>query len=466
MESTKTKNFIILIGSLLFSTLFYKQGIGLNLSLFTLLTILILAITNYQKIIIKSTLLKVFAYLITGFTVFLYKTDVSIIANILAYFTLVGSISEHKSSIYVKWLNGVYTTIVAGFTIYYDNINSEVDNVKKKKIDYLYWLKIIGIPTIIIIIFIKLYRAGNPMFDEIILKMDFSFINFQWILSAGLGYYLLYNITHTVTVETITSSDIKIGNNLEKCTLKYISKKKLKIEKQLSTILMFSLNALIIMFLITDVIHLSEIHKMSAAELSKQVHTGVNAIIFSNVLAVVIILYFFRGNLNFFDKIKDLKHSTFVWIFLNLSVVMITAIKNIEYIISFGLTYKRIGVLFFLTATLIGLITTFIKVSKIKNLWFLFRKNTQIAFVILIISSTINWDKIITYYNINYADQIDLKYLRKLSDNNTFLLKDYSEKNNIDMDNKLKINYKNSQYLKKLKNNSWQEMVLDNLKIK
>ena len=34
------------------------------------------------------------------------------------------------------------------------------------------------------------------------------------------------------------------------------------------------------------------------------------------------------------------------------------------------------------------------------------------------------------------------------------------------MDNKLKINHKHSLYLKKLKNNSWQEMVLDNLKIK
>ena len=150
---------------------------------------------------------------------------------------------------------------------------------------------------------------------------------------------------------------------------------------------------------------------MSAAELSKQVHTGVNAIIFSNVLAVVIILYFFRGNLNFFDKIKDLKHSTFVWIFLNLSVVMITAIKNIEYIISFGLTYKRIGVLFFLTATLIGLITTFIKVSKIKNLWFLFRKNTQIAFVILIYAFTSSVPRSVISYNSCSSGLFDIALL-------------------------------------------------------
>ena len=111
-------------------------------------------------------------------------------------------------------------------------------------------------------------------------------------------------------------------------------------------------------------------------------------------------------------------------------------------------------------------ITTFIKVTKIKNLWFLFRKNIQIAFVILILSATINWDKTITYYNINNADQMDLKYLIDLSDNNTFLLKDYIEKNKIESKSTSRINEKQYQYIQDLQNNSWQEMVYDNFKIK
>ena len=212
--------------------------------------------------------------------------------------------------------------------------------------------------------------------------------------------------------------------------------------------------------------HLSEIHNMVASQLSTQVHNGVNALILSNLLAIAIILFLFRGHLNFYDKIKDLKNLTFIWILLNLCIVIVTIVINIEYIISFGLTYKRIGVLFFLTITSTGLITTLIKVSKIKNLWFLFRKNTQIAFVLLVLASTINWDKIITYYNINNADQMDLKYLIELSNNNTFLLKDYSEKNEIKAEDERKINIKHNEYLGYLQNNSWQEMVLDNIKIR
>jgi hypothetical protein len=460
------KNLITLVSAILFSTFFYKQNIGLNLSLFTLLTIVMLAIKNNKIIKNKSTILIAIAYLITGVAVFIYKSNLAIIANIIAFCTFIGSISEHKSSIYVKWINGIYTVVVSYFSIRFDIENTGIKKEKKEKIEYTYWLKIIGIPSIILFIFINLYRNGNPMFDELISKIDFSFINFQWILFTALGYYLFYNISNPIQIEPATYEDLNIGNDLENKTLKPASTKELVNENQLGIILMTSLNALIILFLITDVLYLSELHQMVASQLSEQVHNGVNALIFSNLLAIVIILYFFRGNINFFEKNKGLKNLTFVWIFLNLTVVIITTIKNIEYINSFGFTYKRIGVLFFLTATSVGLITTFIKVTKIKNLWFLFRKNIQIAFVILILSATINWDKTITYYNINNADQMDLKYLIDLSDNNTFLLKDYIEKNKIESKSTSRINEKQYQYIQDLQNNSWQEMVYDNFKIK
>lgn len=122
--------------------------------------------------------------------------------------------------------------------------------------------------------------------------------------------------------------------------------------------------------------------------------------------------------------------------------------------------------LFFLTATSIGLITTFIKVAKIKNLWYLFRKNTSIAFVILIFTSTINWDKIITSYNIKYATQMDLKYLLELSNNNALLLKENVDANVILATKKQQIENKYNYYITELENNSWQEMVYDNLNFK
>ncbi|WP_397447404.1 DUF4173 domain-containing protein [Polaribacter sp. R77954] len=458
-------NLIIIIPSLIFSLLFYHQQTGLNFFLFTLTTMVLLGISNAALFFKSTILLKALAYLISGIAVFLYNSPLTIIANLLAFFTLVGSFSEHKSSIYINWANGIYTSLVAAFTLYFEKVNATTEQKNAKKINYSYWLKTVGIPLIIVIIFISLYRNGNPKFDELISQIDFSFINFEWIVYTGLGYYLFYNITHPIFVTPATQLDLETGNVLKNEILTKIDLKKLKSEVHLGIVLLVSLNVLIAIFLVTDIIHLSEIHQMTAPELSQQVHTGVNALILSNLLAIAIILYFFRGSINFIKNNTVLKNLTFVWISLNLIMIGITAVKNVEYLISFGLTYKRIGVLFFLCFTAIGLITTFIKVSKVKNLWFLFRKNIQIAFTVLILSSTVNWDKIITYYNINYAKQLDLDYLIKLSDNNAFLLKDYVEKNKIAHKKEIKINRKHRNYMKNLQNNSWQELVFDNYKI-
>jgi hypothetical protein len=116
---------------------------------------------------------------------------------------------------------------------------------------------------------------------------------------------------------------------------------------------------------------------------------------------------------------------------------------------------------------MIGLISTFIKVYSIKNLWFLLRRNFEIAFVILIISTTINWDAFITKFNINYAKQTDFEYLINLSNNNAFLLKDFANSTpSIKNSTKLKIDKKYKNYETVLEYNSWKELVFDNIKLK
>ena len=144
-------------------------------------------------------------------------------------------------------------------------------------------------------------------------------------------------------------------------------------------------------------------------------------------MLLVIILYFFRGNLNFYTENKTLKYITFTWITLNIILIILIAIKNQTYITSFGLTYKRIGVHIYILLTLIGLVSTFLKVLKIKNLTFLFRRNTQAAFIVLVICSAINWDATITTYNLTHVDEFDMDYLINLSNRNAVILHDLKD---------------------------------------
>ncbi|MEE9350538.1 MAG: DUF4153 domain-containing protein, partial [Flavobacteriaceae bacterium] len=205
--------------------------------------------------------------------------------------------------------------------------------------------------------------------------------------------------------------------------------------------------------------------EISGSVFSSQVHSGINALIASIVIAIIILLYVFRGDINFYKENKTLKRLAFAWIILNIILVLSIATKNGQYIYYFGLTYKRIGVLIYLTLAVTGLITTLLKIDQIKNIWYLLRINTKAAFVVLIIASTVNWDYHITNYNFNYAKSMDFKYLIELSNNNTFLLKEQAESKNLNKDSLRLIQKKYNKYVYELRTNSWQEFQYDNLKL-
>ena len=454
------KQIILIISSFMFSTLFYGQNIGLNLSIFSILTLVILIFGNTEKFKSKKTLVYTFLYLLTAALVFFQNSSLSIITNCIVFFTLVGSVSESKASIFVNWLNGLYTTIASFFHRNFDYNEKEQQPKLKKDIDILHWAKLIGIPLIFIIVFILLYKNGNAVFNDLVSQINFKFINLQWILFAVLGYYLFINIINPVQVEHATKSDLETGNSLFKTDS--FCQEKLKKEKQLGTTLMLLLNVLIVFYLVTDIIALSTSTTVNAIELSSQVHSGINALIASILIAIVIILYFFRGNLNFYKDNKTLKTLSFVWIILNAVLVILIAFKNNDYVTAFGFTYKRIGVYIYLLLTFIGLVTTFLKVLQIKNLLFLFRVNTQVAFVLLIGLSTINWDAFITKYNIYNAETLDVKYLVRLSNNNAFILYDL-QKNGTLINSKYQgIQTKYNTYLNELNSRNWQEYTLAN----
>lgn len=462
------KNILLIVGSLTFSLLFFKQNIGLNFLLFSILTILLLWAFNTTQFKTKKVLFATLLYLAMAVLVFIYNSTLSILSSIIAFFYLLGSIGENKSSVYVQLLNGFFSSIASGFTVYYGKLVNETGSLKKKRINYMYWLKMIGIPLIVLLVFVILYRSANPYFNELLNKIDFSFINLQWVLFTVMGYFLLLNITTPITIENVTEFDLKKGNNLNKDDLKPQSVESLKQENQLGKTLLVLLNALLVFFLITDTIYVSNLLDLNAPELSKTVHEGVYALITSIVFAIGIILYFFRGNLNFFKENKYLRRLTILWISLNVLLIIITVYKNYLYVSFHGLTYKRIGVFVYLSLSIIGLATTYIKVYSSLNFWFLVRRNIAVGFLLLLMASTVNWDALITDYNTKYAQHTDYNYLVNLSDNNAVLLKEILE--NAEQQPPLtaqhNIEKKYHQYRKKLENNRWQELVFDNLKFK
>src|SRR5690606_11936437 len=137
--------------------------------------------------------------------------------------------------------------------------------------------------------------------------------------------------------------------------------------------------------------------------------------------AILIILFYFKSVFNFDSKAKTLRNLTFVWMGLNFLLILSTLLKTLNYIDIFGLTFKRIGVIVFLSLCVTGLIYTYLKIKNKKTNSYLFSKLLKVGFMVLIIGSWINFSWLVTKYNTTFQQQTDLYYLRGLKYNNLLL---------------------------------------------
>lgn len=187
-----------------------------------------------------------------------------------------------------------------------------------------------------------------------------------------------------------------------------------------------SFSALNLLILALNIIDLSTLWFGGTAHTnySEALHDGAEALIFSIIMAMLVIVYFFSGNLNFYSKNKTLRLLAYLWIFQNAFLVASVLLRDLHYIHALGLTYKRIGVMVFLLLCIIGLITVYIKVSRHKSFFYLCKINGFAWYALLLVFSFVNWDVFIVSYNISHKESIrpDFDHLTGFSDKTLPLL--------------------------------------------
>lgn len=201
------------------------------------------------------------------------------------------------------------------------------------------------------------------------------------------------------------------------------SAEELSFENQQAVILFFMLNILIGIFLVFNFWQTTI--PTAPSTFSKQVHQGVYSVILSVFVASGVIFYYFRGDLNFYPKNQQLRLLAYFWLILNTCLILFTTHKNSIYVLNLGLTHKRIWVYVGLLFTVIGLIYAFIKIKNLKTNWFLLRQFGWIFWVFMIGYALLDWDKIITAYNLHYAKKIDFRHLHSLGRTNIPQLLEY-----------------------------------------
>ncbi|WP_159468240.1 DUF4173 domain-containing protein [Dyadobacter sp. 3J3] len=400
--------------------LFYHHDVGVNALLFSILTVGVT--TWYHKLgSEKLWWMAASGHLISALAVSLHSYFSSAATYNLSFYVLAGYVISMRSSLPVAFINGMYRSIFYSFFItIYSAFLDLLDVITHSNKSYFSLRKttLYIAPISVTAIFYVLYGTVNPDF--------FLSINFpEWQFNYELIFYTLFGSaiicplffpgpTGRLAEWDLTNPDLlkrmegkKSGRRFTTMGLFY--------ENRQGVIMFIMLNTLIAIFLAFSILQIffPSLNHHPAGH-SDQVHQGFEVLVLSIIIAILLIMYYFRKNENFYDKKVKLVKLATIWIILNGILILFTCYKNVLYIDAFGLTYKRIWVFIGMMLTGIGLYLTIIKIYKVRTNWYLLRQNAWVLYFTVASFGVVDWDRLITWYNPNYAEFLDVKYILNL----------------------------------------------------
>src|SRR5690606_2271070 len=255
------------------------------------------------------------------------------------------------------------------------------------------------------------------------------------ILVLILGFYFSFVFWHIkifgfiqMIDKTLKFDFVKSQSTTKKPTLDFIP---VEFEIRSGIITLISLNTMLLFFIAIFNVENVQQTVQHISEYSSRTHSQIYLIIFSVFLAMLVILFFFKGTLNFVKNNKWLFLLTKIWIGLNGLLLFSAFYQNSVYINALGLTYKRLGVYLFLGLCLMGLIYSFLKIHYKRTNYYLIDKMSWTIFYSLIFCSIFNWGNIITNYNL-HKDTVDWDYLVYDLSGNEKTLIEYYKKHNVE----------------------------------
>ncbi len=414
-----TKNAIWVTLTGVFSYFFYQENIGCNLSIFTFLLIIGKLISDKSKIKDISWLATAIASIVSASSVAYYGNTLSIIANIVSLVVLVGMGRGVNASIVPSLIEGMYSLVSSPIFMVMDIIEKKSTDNRVKVINKIILIALI--PVLIVIVFFLMYRSSNAIFEQMTNEINFKWLSFGWIFFTLMGMALIYGFYKVIQIKELNPLNEYASHTISKEDTKplMLFEKEISInEEYLSGVLLLVLLNILLFFVNLGDFHFLFIsHKLPEnVTFASFLHQGVGMLIVSILISIFIIIFYFRGGLNFYEKSKKFKTWTFIWIVQNMLMLGSVISKNSLYIDAYGLTYKRIGIYIYVILTIIGLVTTALKIIKMKNIYYLIRMNVWSFFAVLVLSSLIHWDKLIINENQSLKRDIDIYYLLSLSD--------------------------------------------------
>ncbi|MDF2193144.1 DUF4153 domain-containing protein [Paraflavitalea sp. CAU 1676] len=453
MRNKISQSLLVIAGGVLFSLVFWQEKLGINTVLFDafiLTAIFYLYARARQNAVVRWLLV---GHLICLAMIVVHNTVLSKIAFATTLLLIVGFAEYvHRSA----WFAGgsVILNIIFCIASFGEHFKpARASGKKRKRLSKV--IRFAIFPLILLVVFFFIYFSSNSVFQAIANSIDiylgkffhalFDVFSPQRLLFLLFGVYVTGCLLMRSKIDFFVNREKNRNDELQRTRTSWRQRLArpsfqiieavmgrfakgtlaLKNENTTGIISLFLLNALLLVINLIDISYLwFDFDYMGEVFLYKMVHDGTELLIVSIVLAMLVVLFFFKGNLNFYKRNKWLRYGAYAWIAQNCILVVSVLLRDYYYIARYGLAYKRIGVLFFLLMVLVGLTTVFIKIWKQRTAYFLFRVNAWAGILLLVLASTVHWDELIASYNIKHKDRVplDAQFLLTLSDKTLPLL--------------------------------------------
>jgi hypothetical protein len=425
-EQMMTKNgFLpVFVCALIFTLIFNRRDLGLNLFLMEMLVLAWLILSGKINFRLKNHLIFGSGLLLTSLAVILVYSPYVIAINFLALFILIGVLIYPQAKSLATSFGLSFYNLVYAQSHFFSQLSQSRDGKQPSKRRRR--LTIFFIPLLIIIFFVLIYRGSNPFFNALAGKVgtffsDYVFSVFDHLDMLAIFTFIIGLILCNYCFFRIPNPDIVKNDQLSTDELSRPKRNKfakfrfsgLKDELKAGIFLLLILNVILCIVNALDVYWVWFNFTWNGLYLKQFVHEGTYLLLLSIICSIIIVLYFFRGNLNFYGQSKTLRTLSYLWLAQNGILTISVAVRNFHYIHYFALAYRRIGLMLFLILTLYGLYTVYVKVSQKKSSFYLFRTNLFAVYLVLVSSALLNWENIIARYDFKNADKsyVHLDYM-------------------------------------------------------
>ncbi|WP_139925902.1 DUF4173 domain-containing protein [Hymenobacter sp. DG01] len=431
---------LIPLGAILFDVLFWNQEVGLNLSLYTVFVVgaTLAGLPRYAPVRRSGYFwLMVGGTVLSAGCVLLLGSGAAKLACVASLAMLLGYVNQPHLRLVVFALLTALTSalrVLPGLLPYLRLPQSKAGSWRRTR----FYGRVLLAPVVILVGFHILFSLANPRYSQLAAAV-FQRLG-EWLAALlpaiSVAHLLFFVLGLALTAAALVVVPFHFFQDQESRLGEFVRRQRdrvaslsvrnpnfrarrfgsLDLRKEfLAALAVFGLvNALLLVVNIIDInwIWLG-FTPTPGFDLTQFVHEGTYVLILSILVAMGIVLWFFRRNLNFYAPgLRALRWGATVWVVQNAVLVVSVALRNYYYITYTGLAYKRIGVYGFLLLTLFGLGTVLLKIWQRRSAYSLVRLNALAAYGVLLLLALGNWEIWMVRYNLSPRfKEVDLGFL-------------------------------------------------------